>query len=81
MTGYRVGRQLTEKYMYNRPQLKDNLDVIRFICKEFWGDVFRKQVLHHTRLWGLVTVAAGLSESRDDVRWTTCVPTTEAPLC
>ena len=42
--GYRVGRQLSEKYMYNRPQLSDNLDVIRFICKELCGDIFRKQV-------------------------------------
>ena len=43
--GYRVGRQLIEKYMFNRPQLKDSLDIIRFICKEFWGDLFKKQVL------------------------------------
>ena len=49
--GYRVGRQLTEKYMYNRPQLKDSLDIIRFICKEFWGDVFRKQVPPAARAW------------------------------
>ena len=42
--GYRVGRQLIEKYMFNRPQLKDSLDIIRFICKEFWGDLFKKQV-------------------------------------
>ena len=33
--------------MYNRPQLKDSLDIIRFICKEFWGDLFRKQVQLH----------------------------------
>ena len=30
--------------MFNRPQLKDSLDIIRFICKEFWGDLFKKQV-------------------------------------
>ena len=51
-SGYRVGRQLIEKYMFNRPQLKDSLDIIRFICKEFWGDLFKKQVpsLQHRSL-------------------------------
>ena len=42
--GYRVGRQLVERYAANRPRLGENLDVIKFICKEFWNEVFHKQV-------------------------------------
>ena len=43
--GYRVGRQLAERYTFERPRLGENLDVIKFICKEFWNEAFRKQVL------------------------------------
>lgn len=42
--GFRVGRQLAERYTANRPRLSENIDVIKFICKEFWGDLFKKQV-------------------------------------
>lgn len=42
--GYRVGRQLAERYTFERPRLSENLDVIKFICKEFWSEAFRKQV-------------------------------------
>ncbi|KAK9790584.1 hypothetical protein WJX73_006582 [Symbiochloris irregularis] len=42
--GFRVGRQLAERYTANRPRFGDPLDVIKFVCKEFWTDLFRKQV-------------------------------------
>ncbi len=42
--GFRVGRQLAERYTANRPRLGEPLEVIKFICKEFWAEVFRKQV-------------------------------------
>ncbi|KAK9829429.1 hypothetical protein WJX72_005815 [[Myrmecia] bisecta] len=42
--GFRVGRQLVERYTKDRPRLGEHLDVIKFICKEFWGDLFKKQV-------------------------------------
>ncbi|BDA43192.1 Trafficking protein particle complex subunit 6B [Coccomyxa sp. Obi] len=42
--GFRVGRQLAERYTANRARLGEPLEVIKFICKEFWAAVFRKQV-------------------------------------
>lgn len=42
--GYRVGRQLVERYTADKPRLGETLDVIKFICKEFWNEVFHKQV-------------------------------------
>ena len=44
VAGFRVGRQLAERYTANRARLGEPLEVIKFICKEFWADVFRKQV-------------------------------------
>jgi len=43
-TGFRVGRQLVDRYTASRPRLGDDLDVIKFICKEFWHELFHKQV-------------------------------------
>lgn len=43
-SGFRVGRQLVERYTQNRPRLGEHLDVIKFICKEFWADLFGKTV-------------------------------------
>ncbi|CAL5221816.1 g4072 [Coccomyxa viridis] len=42
--GFRVGRQLAERYTGNRGRTGEPLEVIKFICKEFWVAVFRKQV-------------------------------------
>ena len=42
--GFRVGRQLAERYTANRARTGEPLEVIKFICKEFWVAVFRKQV-------------------------------------
>lgn len=39
-----MGRQLVERYTQNRPRLGEHLDVIKFICKEFWADLFGKPV-------------------------------------
>ena len=44
ITGFRVGRQLAERYTANRARTAEPLEVIKFICKEFWVAVFRKQV-------------------------------------
>ena len=43
--GFRVGRQLVDRYTANRPRLADDLDVIKFICKEFWHELFHKQAI------------------------------------
>ena len=42
-TGFRTGRQLAERYTANRARLGEPLEVIKFVCKEFWTEVFRKQ--------------------------------------
>ncbi|KAN0073318.1 Transport protein particle (TRAPP) component [Elaphomyces granulatus] len=42
--GYRVGQGLAERFSKDRPRFTDNLDVIKFLCKDLWSIVFRKQV-------------------------------------
>jgi hypothetical protein len=39
-TGYRIVERLTKDW----PRFKDELDTMKFICKEFWTSVFKKQV-------------------------------------
>lgn len=42
--GFRVGQGLIERMTRDSPSFKDELDVMKFICKDFWIQVFRKQV-------------------------------------
>ncbi|KAK4193629.1 trafficking protein particle complex subunit 6B [Podospora australis] len=42
--GYRVGMGLVERFSKDRPKFNDTLDVIKFLCKDLWTLVFRKQV-------------------------------------
>lgn len=42
--GERVGRQLAERYSRERAPLLEQLEAVKFVCKEFWGEVFRKVV-------------------------------------
>ncbi|KAG0590457.1 hypothetical protein M758_1G108700 [Ceratodon purpureus] len=42
--GYQVGLQLAERYTRERPRFTDHLESIKFICKDFWAEVFKKQV-------------------------------------
>lgn len=44
MLGYRVGQGLVERFSRDRPRFTDNLDVIKFLCKDLWTIVFRKQI-------------------------------------
>ncbi|KAI9865013.1 MAG: Trafficking protein particle complex subunit 33 [Vezdaea acicularis] len=44
MLGYRVGQGLAERFSRDRPRLTDTLDVIKFLCKDLWTLVFRKQI-------------------------------------
>ncbi|KAK8774471.1 trafficking protein particle complex subunit Trs33 [Amblyomma americanum] len=39
-TGYRLVERLTKDW----PRFKTELDVIKFICKEFWSAVYKKQI-------------------------------------
>ncbi|KAI1844963.1 hypothetical protein JX265_009591 [Neoarthrinium moseri] len=42
--GYRVGLGLVERFSRDRPRFNDTLDVIKFLCKDLWTLVFRKQI-------------------------------------
>nr|XP_055052012.1 trafficking protein particle complex subunit 6B, like [Misgurnus anguillicaudatus] len=42
--GFRVGQGLIERYTKDCPSFKDDLDVMKFLCKDFWSTIFRKQI-------------------------------------
>jgi len=42
--GFRVGQRLVERFTMDHTRFQDHLEVIKFICKEFWLAVFKKQV-------------------------------------
>ncbi|XP_068666920.1 uncharacterized protein [Aristolochia californica] len=42
--GFQVGHQLAERYTMERPRFSDHLEGIKFICKDFWSELFKKQI-------------------------------------
>lgn len=42
--GFRVGQSLVERFTRDWPRYKDELDTMKFICKDFWTAVYKKQV-------------------------------------
>ncbi|XP_030633661.1 trafficking protein particle complex subunit 6B, like isoform X3 [Chanos chanos] len=42
--GFRVGQGLIERFTKDSPTFKDDLDIMKFLCKDFWTNIFRKQV-------------------------------------
>ena len=42
--GFRVGQGLSERFSRDRPRFTDSLDVIKFLCKDLWMVVFKKQI-------------------------------------
>ncbi|KAL0262174.1 hypothetical protein SLS55_003613 [Diplodia seriata] len=42
--GYRVGLGITERFSRDKPRFSETLDVIKFLCKDLWTLVFRKQI-------------------------------------
>lgn len=42
--GYSTGYKFVLKLTKDWPRFKDELDCVKFICKEFWVSIFRKQV-------------------------------------
>lgn len=42
--GLRLGRALAERYTQQKGRMTEQLDVIKWACKELWSEVFRKQV-------------------------------------
>lgn len=44
MLGFRVGQKLVERYTVDRLRFNEKIDIIKFICREFWTTLFQKQV-------------------------------------
>ncbi|XP_017264788.1 trafficking protein particle complex subunit 6b isoform X3 [Kryptolebias marmoratus] len=42
--GCRVGQGLIERLTKDAPRFKDELDIMKFICKDFWTCLFKKQI-------------------------------------
>jgi len=44
LLGYNAGYRLIEKLTREYPKFKDELDLMKFVCKDFWTSIFRKQI-------------------------------------
>lgn len=42
--GYRVGYALSERLSKENPRYRDELDTVKYLCKELWICLFKKQV-------------------------------------
>ncbi|KAK1154504.1 trafficking protein particle complex subunit 6b-like isoform X1 [Acipenser oxyrinchus oxyrinchus] len=42
--GFRVGQGLIERFTKDTPTFKDDLDAVKFLCKDLWINLFRKQI-------------------------------------
>ncbi|GMY21233.1 trafficking protein particle complex subunit 6b [Fagus crenata] len=42
--GFQVELQLSKRYTMERPRFSDHLEAIKFICKDFWSELFKKQI-------------------------------------
>ncbi|XP_038046297.1 trafficking protein particle complex subunit 6b-like [Patiria miniata] len=42
--GYRVGQSVVERLTKDTPRFSSELDIIKFICKDFWSSILKKQV-------------------------------------
>ncbi|KAI8976746.1 transport protein particle component [Pilobolus umbonatus] len=43
-SGYAVGQRLVERFTKDRSRFVDTLDVVKFICKDLWTIMFKKQI-------------------------------------
>ncbi|XP_056021060.1 trafficking protein particle complex subunit 6b-like [Ostrea edulis] len=42
--GFRIGQSLVERFTKDFPRFKDELDTMKFVCKDFWNYVYKKQI-------------------------------------
>ena len=42
--GFQVGQRLVERFTKDTLRFKDELEVMKFLCKDFWCGVFKKQI-------------------------------------
>jgi hypothetical protein len=72
--GMRVGKQLAERYSKDCPRLGETLEVIKFLCKDLWLLLFKKQVDN------LRTNHKGVYVLTDNsFRWLTHLPPLSSP--
>ncbi|GMP37189.1 hypothetical protein CsSME_00008991 [Camellia sinensis var. sinensis] len=68
--GYHVGHQLSERYTMDRPRFSDHLKAIKFICKDFWTELFKKQIDNlKTNHRGFNAAVAGCFFAVESVLW------------
>ncbi|ESN98876.1 hypothetical protein HELRODRAFT_155914 [Helobdella robusta] len=44
LLGFRVGHSIVERLTKDSPRFKEELDIMKFICKDFWSVLFKKQI-------------------------------------
>mmetsp|Transcript_29422 Transcript_29422/g.113902 ORF Transcript_29422/g.113902 Transcript_29422/m.113902 type:complete len:135 (-) Transcript_29422:599-1003(-) len=42
--GYDVGQRLIERLSTDHLKMETNLEVVKYICKDFWEETFKKQI-------------------------------------
>ncbi len=42
--GFHVGQSLVERITKDSPRYKDELDTMKFVCKDFWTTLYKKQI-------------------------------------
>jgi len=42
--GFSTGYRLIERLLKDSPRFKDELDTVKFICKDFWMALYKKQI-------------------------------------
>lgn len=42
--GFDVGNRLVERYAVERDRVETDLEIVKFICKDFWEITFKKQI-------------------------------------
>ncbi|KAG5440094.1 hypothetical protein PCK2_000606, partial [Pneumocystis canis] len=44
LLGFKVGQRLIERFSRDKPRFMEPLDMIKFICKDLWMLLFKKQI-------------------------------------
>lgn len=45
LAGYEVGRRFAERLARDRPErLVEHIDIVKFLCRDFWSEAFRKPI-------------------------------------
>lgn len=66
--GHDVGARLVERYVLDRDRLDHDLDMVKFVCKDFWEHTFKKQIdVLRTNHRGLYVL------TDNNFRWLKCV--------